>query len=1312
MLNEEILPKDEMERVSSSGMYQTFHVSNDSVKASQENSYVPPPKKGVSIFKLQFALCDCHDLIIIFIAVIASLALGTNAMIFEYLLGKSINHLTEVNMEIIKQDSINYLILAGVSIIVGYLYFSFWYLNGKRLTQKYRCEYFKLIAKQEQHWYDRTNPFELSARIEAETKDIEAALGLKMGFAVMAIGAFISGLTICLLTSPKITGVVCGVCPILGISIFKLSRMSEQFNGLTEAEYESAGAIAEESIYHIKTVFAYNNQNYIYGKYKEKMKNSFKTVIRKAVLVASVYGLCEFLCHTTEAGSIFYFTYLVTNDPSNKIQIGDMIMIVDILIFQICMSLNEALPCLKILDTACFSARKFFDLKNRKSTMDFSTSLYKGDSTSLYTNPSSNSITENAIEFIDVSFSYQNGNQILRNLTAKFLPNKINAIVGESGSGKSTMLSLLMRLYDVDLGEVKLNGINIKHYDYEYLKTQFGYVQQEPMLLNASIRDNILMGREGYTDQAIIDAARRTKAIKVINSKSENLDYIVGIKGSKLSGGEKQLIAITRAILAGPKFLILDEATSALDNKTEKAINDIIREISKSTTVIVIAHRLSSIIDSDNILVLSEGKIVSSGTHSELSSNCNQYKKLLLSMKKNDDDDVSVDDESDASSISDSSRSEDEITDIRRMTVNRRKGKKSLLEPIPDVLYNDLRMSVRTDNFSKSDIQEKIFSATELFMEGIHNTNIIGKLKENPEPKKWLYSLMKNNRCLLVSIVLSSFLSGVLWPVAGFIISLFSQDLTTKFIKKEINADNYINFVIKYSLGYFGIAVLIGVVSFWKSYNNDKLGGYVSRKLRKVIFKKYLSMHCQFFDIKTNSPGALLSRLSFDAENVNNIIFSSLGVIVESLVTVAVAITIGCFYDITTTVIMTAFTPLILVSMGFYFFIDEFESKEAEKIQEITGEVLSEFVTNIKTIKSFNYQDKMIENYRGLIERNSPFMRKKTFFIGIAYGISIMVNYLCYAATFFIGGWRIYNHKNLKFEEFIQILMPFYLSIYYLALAQTYVGDLSKANNSLNNLFDVHQLKSKINTNFDLPPPKEEANRIKGDIRFDNVTFFYSGNKRKRIISNLSLSIPYGKHVGIVGLSGSGKSTLIQLIERFFDANWGEILIDNKSIKEYNLLSLRSIFGYVQQEPPLFKSSIIDNIKFGNSTISDDDIISMMQEMKIDYLLEKEKDERYQVSGGEKQRISLIRALIRQPKILLLDEATSSLDINSESEVQKILMKHMRNKTMITVAHRLSTVVDCDEIIVMERGCIVEKGRHEELMQKKGKYYELYLLNK
>ena len=434
MLNEEILPK-ENEQISSSQLYQTFHIENATNKQKgssslieekddSQSTYIPPKQKSVSIFKLQFALCDCHDIIIIFIAVIASLALGTNAMIFEYLLGKSINHLTTPDMTTLKQDSLNYLLLAGVSIIVGYLYFSFWYLNGKRLTQKYRCEYFKLISKQEQEWYDHHNPFELSARIEAETKEIEAALGLKMGFAVMAVGAFISGLTICIMTSPKITGVVSVVCPILAISIYKLSKMSEQFNGLTEREYESAGAIAEEAIYNIKTVFAYNNQKFVYDKYREKMKSSFQTVIKKALMVAFVYGLCEFLCHTTEAGSIFYFTYLVTNDKENKIQIGDMIMIVDILIFQICMSLNEALPCLKILDTACYSARKFFELRDRKSSMDFTTSVYKGETNLLYDDTSANdSNKENSIEFNE-NFSLFNNNALTDDISVIQLKKK------------------------------------------------------------------------------------------------------------------------------------------------------------------------------------------------------------------------------------------------------------------------------------------------------------------------------------------------------------------------------------------------------------------------------------------------------------------------------------------------------------------------------------------------------------------------------------------------------------------------------------------------------------------------------------------------------------------------------------------------------------------------------------------------------------------------------------------------------------------------------------------------------------------------
>ena len=197
-----------------------------------------------------------------------------------------------------------------------------------------------------------------------------------------------------------------------------------------------------------------------------------------------------------------------------------------------------------------------------------------------------------------------------------------------------------MRLYDVDNGEIIINGLNIKEYDYTYLKSLFGYIPQEPILMNTTIRDNILMGKTGISDKAIIECAKKTGALKVINSKTERLNYVVGVKGSKLSGGEKQLIAITRALITNPHYLIMDEATSALDNKSELQVNECLKEIiySQHITVIQIAHRLSSIVNADVIHMLHQGEIIASGNHSELSETCEEYKLLVLEMKAHENE--------------------------------------------------------------------------------------------------------------------------------------------------------------------------------------------------------------------------------------------------------------------------------------------------------------------------------------------------------------------------------------------------------------------------------------------------------------------------------------------------------------------------------------------------------------------------------------------------------------------------------------------------------------------------------------------------
>lgn len=1364
-LTEPILPEGESTD-NSIHQFETFEITRDSIGKNKKPRKIKYSQKiSVSVFKLQFALCDSKDILMICIGIIASMLISANSVLFEFLLGNSINHLSssiakstpEELKHIIWTDCKYYLILASGSLLAGYLYFTLWYLNGKRLSKKYRLEYFKLIGQQEQEWFDKHNPFELTTRIESETKNIEAALGLKIGFSIGTITMFFAGFGLCIYVNWKMTLLVSAICPILGFTIYKLAVKSAEFTEMTESEYGKAGAIAEESIYNIKTVYSFNNQKHEYDRYKEKMKSSFKIMVKKALIIASVYGVCEFLCHATEAGSIFFFTYLASKDKNVKI--GDLFMIVDILLFEICMSLNEMLPCIKILDDACFSARKFFALKQRKQNMDFSSSFYKGgDNNVLYDNVSDNSfISQNKIEMKNVSFSYKNQNTpIFENLNLSFKPNKINALVGESGSGKSTIISLLMRLYDVSEGEILLNNVDVKQYEYEYLKDQFGYVQQEPMLMNTTIRENILMGRDGYGDDDIIKAAQITGALKVINSKPEKLDYLVGVKGSKLSGGEKQLIAITRAILAQPKFLILDEATSALDNKTEKMINKSISELSEKTTVIVIAHRLSSIIEADMIFVLDKGKVVSQGNHKELSESSDEYKQLILSMKNesNSEEEELEEEDNEEGNINIEKNNdlckEDEIvsSDIlidttdkkaRRSTFIPKKPFFNDLDEIDINKFNNTRMSVRiTNRTNHLDLsKEEFFSTADFFREGFQNNNIFTQLGKNPQPKKWLFSLMAKKKCLIISMILSSFLSGLIWPTAGYIIAFYGNKITeiieSTIIVTEETKKQYLKVGLEFFLVYLGVAIGIGTLCTWKNFNLDKMGGYISRKLRKETFKKYLTMHCEFFETKENSPSALLSKLAFDADNVNNIIFSSIGVIVESIITLVAAVGLGCIHNVYLTLLLLAFSPFMLLSMGFYFYIDTFETKEAEKMQILTGEILSEFINNIKTIKAFNFQQKLISSFQETIERNSYVVKKKTYLIGISYGISLLLSNVCYAFAFYVGGLMIANGK-VSFGDFIQILMPFYLCLYYLSVAQCYIGDLTKANSSLKNLYEVHELKSNIKADFVNTLNIQDSASIKGDISFQNVSFSYTGNKKKKIISNFNLNIPYGKHIGIVGFSGSGKSTIIQLIERFFDSTQGIIKIDNKPITEYDVFSLRNLFGYVQQEPPLFNTSIIENIRYGNKSVSDDVIKEMLAEMKIEHLLqkkieksddEKEKEKNNQnkneeknngddnvISGGEKQRVSIIRALVKKPKILLLDEATSSLDINLQNEIQKVINKYMEGKTMITVAHRLSTVIDCDEIIVMEKGKIIEKGKHEALLEKKGRYYELYQLNK
>ena len=400
--------------------------------------------------------------------------------------------------------------------------------------------------------------------------------------------------------------------------------------------------------------------------------------------------------------TLIYARNLIANQEKNSntgkpFSAGDVIKVLFAVIGAI-FAIGGISPNIQIIKESCIAASDYFTLKERIPKIFQSEKSIK---------PNKDSI-KGKIEFKNIKFYYPSDKKqkpILENLNLIFEPGKKVALVGESGCGKSTTVNLIERLYEPIDGQILLDGIDIKDYNLEYLRSLIGYAQQEPVLFNKSIKDNLIFGREkeikelGDSNQLLDEACEEAYIKGFIESNPDKYEYIVGVKGSKLSGGQKQRVAIARAILTKPKILILDEATSALDNQSEKEVQRALDNISqKNVTTIIIAHRLSTIKNADLIYALKEGKVIEKGTHEELLQKNGYYSGLVKSQLseeklKNKEDNFSIMRKKTSSSLIEkklSSRYSDLINETMKLEQKEKKDekvkikRKKLLELIKD----------------------------------------------------------------------------------------------------------------------------------------------------------------------------------------------------------------------------------------------------------------------------------------------------------------------------------------------------------------------------------------------------------------------------------------------------------------------------------------------------------------------------------------------------------------------------------------------------------------------------------------------------
>jgi ATP-binding cassette subfamily B (MDR/TAP) protein 1 len=1194
---------------------------NKSEKMKQLDEENLKKGKSVSFFKILYSEAKTKEYILTIIAFLNSILIGLAMPMFSLIFGNTINDfgsgVGKDFLESISNMCLRFVYLAIAMLVAGTLATWLWTYTGRITVKRIKSEYFRYIMNQEQAWFDEIETFQFSTKIQTQSTTIENGLGQKLDICVRSLTMFMASFVLGFTTSWSLSLVLLSTFPLLLIGGWYISKVQQEGSKRNRGAFEKAGGIAEEVLYQIKTVASFANFKWEKNRFEEKLEesykagrtNSFKNGLGTGLIVLSIYGSYTL--------AIWYGSLVIHNQDINPVtgnpfKAGDVLTCLFSIVFG-AMSLGQASPSMKAIAEACSAAFEFYELKKRVPKIDLTTSTLK---------PEKEKVKGN-IKFKNVSFTYpaKPDKQIFEDLNFEIEPGTKIAFVGKSGSGKSTIVNLIERLYDVSNGEISIDDYNLKNLNLEYFRSIIGYVPQEPVLFNTTIRENIIFGRKGVTEEDIIEACKKAYAEEFINKNEMGLDYIVGVKGGKLSGGQKQRIAIARAILCKPKILILDEATSALDNKSEKEVQRALDQVSQGITTIIIAHRLSTIINANKIFVLRNGKIIERGTHEQLINLAGRYSNLFKNQIGLNEDNETLE------------------RKISQQSGSRRESKISAGEQIIEA--KDTKEQI-----------EKVLAANKQKDEQFNKT------------KKKLVPIMMENKLVLITGTIFASISGAVWPTYGILLAESISSLSDPNLE-IVKTDGF-----KLSMYFLTLAVSSGVAVFFQTSMFGLQGEYLTKRLRSIIYDKYLRLHMGYYDNPENTPGALLTKLSSDTTKVNGIALSMFSIMVQSIVTLILGVSLGIVYEWRIGLITIGFVPFIILTSGIQWRLMQNLSIADDVIESQAGSILSESVCNTKTIYSYNMQSKVVEMYKAILESKDKSVNKSSFINGILFGLSQFFIFIIYAVLFYAGAQFMVNSDTpMSLGDFLKGIYCIIFAAFGLGQAQQYLGDMGKAKDALLNIFKTIDEPTQID-------PLEirtqcVTKEIEGKIEFRNVTFSYPTRPDVKVFENLSFKILPGQSVAFVGYSGCGKSSIIQLLERFYNIESGEILIDDINISDYDLITLRKQISLVMQEPVLFKRDIIENIQYGDLEADYSSIVEASNKAQISGFLAPSYDKTViPVSGGQKQRLAIARAILKNPKILLLDEATSALDRKTEMEIQESLNDCMKGKTVITIAHR------------------------------------------
>ncbi|KAI6697647.1 hypothetical protein NL676_017766 [Syzygium grande] len=1202
-------------------------------------------------FHKLFSFADSTDMLLMVVGSIGAVGNGISIPLTTVFFGQLINVFGEnqANGDVVNrlpELALKFIYLALGCGAAAFLQVSCWMVTSERQAARIRDLYLQTILRQDVAFFDKeTNTGEVVGRMSGDTVLIQDAMGEKVGKFIQFVSTFVGGFVIAFIKGWLLALVMLAMIPPLVTAGGVMSLISSKKASRGQSAYANAANVVEQTMGSIRTVASFTGEKRAIANYSKFLVNAYRSGVHEGL--AAGLGLGTVML-------IIFGGYALA-----------------------AWSLGQASPCMSAFAAGQAAAYKMFETIHRNPEID-----------SFDTKGKKLTDIRGDIELRDVYFSYpaRPDEQIFNGFSLSIPSSTTAALVGQSGSGKSTVISLIERFYDPQAGEVLIDGINLKEFQLKWIRSKIGLVSQEPVLFACSIKDNIAYGKEGATLEEIKAAAELANAAKFIDKLPQGLDTTVGERGTQLSSGQKQRVAIARAILKDPCILLLDEATSALDTESERIVQEALDRIMGNRTTVIVAHRLSTVRNADMIAVIHSGKMVEKGSHSELLKDPDgAYSQLIRLQEVNRESEQAPDDQN-----------RSEITEYNGQS-NQRMSYKRSTSPGSSI-----------GNSSRHSFSVSFGLPTGL---NVADDTVAGPQSpapgstENP-PKVFLRRLAHLNKpevpVLLIGTVIAV-ANGVILPIYG---TLLSSVIKTFYDPPhELREDSQF-----WALMFLVLGIASFVAYPARTYLFSVAGCKLIERIRLMCFEKVVHMEVGWFDEPDHSSGAIGARLSADAASVRTLVGDSLAQIVQNIASAVAGLVIAFSASWQLALIILVLIPLIGVNGYVQVKFMKGFSADAKMTYEEASQVATDAVRSIRTVASFCVEEKMMQLYKEKCEGPRRTGIRQGRISGIGFGMSSFMLF-CVYTTFFYAGARLVQDGKTTFSHVFRVFFALTMAAVGISQSSSLTPDSTKAKAAAASILAIVDCKSKIDSSDE---SGTKLDNVKGEIELRHVSFKYPSRPDIQIFRDLSLAIHSGKTVALVGESGSGKSTVIALLQRFYDPDSGHITLDGVDIKQLQLKWLRQQMSLVSQEPVLFNETIRANIAYGkDGDVTEQEILAASELANAHQFISGLQqgydtmvgERGVQLSDGQKQRVAIARAIVKSPKILLLDEATSALDAESEKVVQDALDQVMMNRTTVVVAHRLSTIKNADMIMVIKNGVIVEKGKHDTLINIQDGFY-------